>query len=462
MHLYWIYFALLFGACFVYAVASAPKLTVSTPVSKFRKDSVDAFPSKCNIPNMDKIQHMALVYTWVNGSLPCYRADREKFGGKRATGGSRDREIGELKYSVRSIEKYMSWHKGPVYFVTPAHIPAWLNQSHPRVTVVNQDDIVPTYAKRFLPLFNTHVLEQFLYLIPGLTELFLQVNDDYIFTNPVYPHDFFGCDGSIKIMQEKGSISHKPPTEKKGIWISSVLNTQQEMNKIWGEKDRKFLKHAPFVLSRQAFERVHQIFDRPMHLTLSSKFRSKVDMNNPLLHYYYLVHQGSDELGIPIQYASKEEMSGFQLLLLKNNNMDKAQGIFDNILAGKHDTKILTLNDEYSNAAVGNMAVQFLNEFLPTPSQFERKDGKDSPYTARAEGTCKVDNNLLHPVTVRPYKEPHHAAIKVQLESRPVLFLNALIRGAGLGLGCIFVISLYLTKIRSSTKNSQQEMMNKV
>jgi hypothetical protein len=70
----------------------------------------DLFPGKCKIKNFNTLRRMSIVYTWVNGSQPCYRAKRELAGGKKAIGGSRDREIGELKYSIRSLKKNLPWH----------------------------------------------------------------------------------------------------------------------------------------------------------------------------------------------------------------------------------------------------------------------------------------------------------------------------------------------------------------
>lgn len=80
------------------------------------------WPGQCQIKNFEQFRRMSIVYTWLNGSQPCYCKLREKIGGKKAVGGSRDREIGELRYSIRSLEKYMPWHIGSdLYRVTRSH-----------------------------------------------------------------------------------------------------------------------------------------------------------------------------------------------------------------------------------------------------------------------------------------------------------------------------------------------------
>ncbi|CEG35165.1 exopolysaccharide phosphotransferase [Plasmopara halstedii] len=409
---------------------------------------MDQWQGKCQIKNFEQLRRMSIVYTWVNGSQPCYRQIREKAGGKKAVGGSRDREIGELKYSIRSLEKYVTWHTGQIYIVTPGHIPEWLDMNNPRIKVINQDNLFPDYAKEFLPTFNTHVIEQFLYLIPGLSDIFMQINDDYMFTKPIAPHEFFTCDGGIRLLHEGGKISHTPPPKKKGIWISSVLNTQQEMDLRWGKKDRHFIKHAPFVYSRRAFERVHQIFDRPLYMTLKSKFRSKPDMNNPLLHHYYMLAQGSEELGIPVYSPPEDEMSGYKLILMKNDNIDKLKQIFGQILDGSSPYSIIALNDEYSDMRVADTAREFLSKFLPEPSKFERKpDSKASPLTVRKPDTCEVDPMILPSLPRRVEDAPKYQVIAYR-EVRWVAFTNSLLRGFGFGLGAIIMYIVYLVTLR--------------
>jgi hypothetical protein len=75
--------------------------------------------------------NVSFVYTWVNGSEAVYAAKRVKAGGK--LGGERDRDTGDLRFSLRSLQKYAPWHTGTVYLVSPAnHIPDWLDRSNPR------------------------------------------------------------------------------------------------------------------------------------------------------------------------------------------------------------------------------------------------------------------------------------------------------------------------------------------
>ncbi|KAF0687478.1 Aste57867_20787 [Aphanomyces stellatus] len=407
-------------------------------------NSQDAYPHQCRIRNYDALKRMSIVYTWVNGSLPCYRDMRKTHGGPSAVGGSRDREIGELMYSIRSLEKYMPWHEGTIYIVTPGHVPHWLNLTHPRIQLVHQDDLFPDYAKSFLPTFNTNVLEQFLYRIPGLSDIFMQVNDDYIFTSHVSPYDFFSCDGGIQLLREGNVISHQSPDPSTGIWMASVLNTQQQMDRMWGRAQRHYLKHAPFVYSRRAFERVHQLFRQPLFESLAARFRSRTDMNMPLLHHYYMLAQGHTELGIPVGTPAPAELTGFQLLLLMNNNQDTTARIFDKVLQGTHDSKILALNDEYSDLHVAENVRGFFAKFLPSPTTYERLDAATvAPVVSIYDETGQC--NRIDPPVLMPVPDAVGVSAAIRLVLPPSLhatYLRALVQGIGFACGLVLVFCI--------------------
>ena len=127
-----------------------------------------------------------LVYLWVDGSDPEWRAKRnasigasEEKSAVNCEGRFADND--ELKYSLRSVDKYAPWiHR--VFIVTDNQVPAWLDTSNPKVRIVDHKDILPDAC---LPCFNSVLLEHFIYKIPGLSEYFLYANDDTFINKPV-------------------------------------------------------------------------------------------------------------------------------------------------------------------------------------------------------------------------------------------------------------------------------------
>ena len=114
-----------------------------------------------------------LVYFWVNGNDPKWIAKRQAFladyteNEESCKGRYFDNE--ELKYSLRSIEKYAPWIRR-IFIVTDNQVPTWLNTSHSKIQIVDHSEIIP---HEYLPCFNSRVIEHHMHKIPGLAEHFL-------------------------------------------------------------------------------------------------------------------------------------------------------------------------------------------------------------------------------------------------------------------------------------------------
>lgn len=138
-----------------------------------------------------------LVYLWVAGSDPVWQAKKAAYEQDdllklpETTGVCRFNDNGELRYSLRSVERFVPWIRR-IFIVTDNQIPAWLDTSNPRVRIVDHREIMP---EEVLPVFNSNALELYLCRIPGLSEHFLYANDDMFFGAPLTPGFFFDKEG---------------------------------------------------------------------------------------------------------------------------------------------------------------------------------------------------------------------------------------------------------------------------
>ena len=137
-----------------------------------------------------------LVYLWVDGNDPAWQAKRNAFIGEPKDNSpvnckGRTANNDELKYSLRSVEKYAPWIR-KIFIVTDNQKPAWLDMSNPKINVIDLTEIMPSQC---LPCFNSSLIEKFLYKIPGLADRFLYANDDMCINKEVTPDDFFTADG---------------------------------------------------------------------------------------------------------------------------------------------------------------------------------------------------------------------------------------------------------------------------
>lgn len=120
---------------------------------------------------------------------------------------SRFQDNEELRYSLRSIERFAPWVRH-IFIVTNGQIPSWLNLDNPRVTLVSHkvrvhphelvyvvilffplQEIFPNHTH--LPSYSSPAIESHLHRIPGLAQHFIYLNDDVMFGDHVWPEDFY-------------------------------------------------------------------------------------------------------------------------------------------------------------------------------------------------------------------------------------------------------------------------------
>ena len=77
-----------------------------------------------------------VVYTWVNGTDPVHKQQLRSYG-KDWDGGYR--EYGVLRYSIRTVEKFMPWVRN-IVIVTNGQVPTWANTSSPRLRIVTHKE----------------------------------------------------------------------------------------------------------------------------------------------------------------------------------------------------------------------------------------------------------------------------------------------------------------------------------
>jgi len=154
-------------------------------------------------------ENVDVVFTWVNGTDPRHIAalrdtkyqllgeivkvcnsteipDVDNCTRDEETS-SRFKDNEELRYSLRSIEKYAPWINH-IYLVTNGQVPYWINTSHPRLSIITHEQIFANHSH--LPTFSSPAIEANLHRIPGLSPRFIYFNDDTMLGTKVYPDDF--------------------------------------------------------------------------------------------------------------------------------------------------------------------------------------------------------------------------------------------------------------------------------
>ncbi|KAJ9470364.1 Exopolysaccharide phosphotransferase [Diplonema papillatum] len=322
-------------------------------------------------PYWEQYRNVSVVFTWVNGSDPRFRELRAEHGKKGSESRYRDSE--ELLHAIRSVATYMPWHTGLIFLVTPGHYPYWLNRSHPRVVLVDQNDIIQQDAQ---PAFNSAVVEQNLWKIKGLTDVFVHFNDDYLLGRPTHPSDFITDDGGVRLYHEANIINggEKDYRRLKGLrekqWLGSVYHTVGILNKKFGSRKRRFVKHAPFVYSRRAFEVMSELFESELEAASKMRFRNHDDVLIPFLHHNFVIERGK-EYGISHSNHVGQQNLDSMLCTVKNSWYNAHQKMTQH-LQSPH--MFFTVNDGFSSGDAIELVRSFLHHSNPFPSEFEVPD----------------------------------------------------------------------------------------
>ena len=123
-----------------------------------------------------------MVFTYCDGIDPKFIEEKNRFLKEKDKVNNkpiRYININEIVYSVRSVLKFMPWIN-IIYIITNKQIPPI--ELNPKVKIIDHTEIIP---QKYLPTFNSDVIESFIHNIPELSEIFLYNNDDMMHTRNV-------------------------------------------------------------------------------------------------------------------------------------------------------------------------------------------------------------------------------------------------------------------------------------
>lgn len=305
-----------------------------------------------------------LVYLWVNGNDPEWQAKRARFSGTtRATqaqnGEGRYANNDELKYSLRSVDKYAPWINH-IYIVTDGQTPEWLDTGNPRISIVDHSEILPSEA---LPTFNSTVIEHAIHRIPGLSEHFIYANDDSFINRPVRPSDFFYNDGRpiLRLNRRplrrfslwfKGHILGKPLSNYNRTIQTSARLIQDKFGRYIGHKTH----HNIDAYRRSDYARAYALFRDRIEATYANHIRHDSDVQRNLYTYYAIV-TGRGR----VEYVGPK--TSFRLHIDKPCRYAKLERL---------NPTFFCLNDsEYSSEADRKAMAEFMERRFPDKSAFE-------------------------------------------------------------------------------------------
>jgi hypothetical protein len=347
-----------------------------------------------------------VVYTWVDGGDPAWRERKARAlrengwvteASDQTANESRYVSRDELCYSLRALHAFAPWVRH-VFLVTDGQVPAWLDTSHPGITVVPHREIFGDTGR--LPTFNSQAIESRLHRIPGLAEHFLYLNDDVFLGRPVPPEMFFTPGGLTRFFPSTALVASAPRQPSDPPANSAGKNNRRLIQEAFGRVLTRKMKHTPHPSRRSVLAEIELRFADHVEATAGHQFRHPDDISllSSLQQYYAYLTGRAAPGEIKYMYTDLADPSTpFRLgRLLHDRHLDA-----------------FCLNDTDSDAAAAAeqaaLLADFLPAYLPFPSPFELATPRagttsltPSPAPVVARQASRAPADQIHPDIALP------------------------------------------------------------
>lgn len=293
------------------------------------------------------------IISWVDQEDPVWKAKYNKYASKSKDDHSdvRYRDYGTLLYVFRSIEKFAPWVR-KVFFVTDHQWPEWLNKENDKLILVDHKDYI---EQKYLPTFNSNVIELNYFRIKELSEHFVCFNDDMLINKPVSPSDFFASNGDPKdslgfnaimpfsifdhthvnnLSIVNNCFSKKANIKKNFTKLFSFKNYEWNIFSLlllpWPKFTRFHDPHTPISFCKSSFKALFGKYPQILESTCPQKFRSAMDYSIWVIRYCQMLSGN---------FSTRSIHFG------KHYDLDSAQGFANDLEHSKH--ALLNINDAF-------------------------------------------------------------------------------------------------------------------
>ena len=255
------------------------------------------------------------LYTWVNGSEAAFSELKEAYIHnstlkdellEKFSGTNRYRDWEELRYSIRSVEKYAPFKNNIHVLVNSVkgstgniykQMPGWLSRRakvQKSIKVTSQEEFFEPDKRGCLPTFNSLTIENQLYNIDSDTDRLFAMSDDMLLGKQHAASDFysplFGTTMSFKsnaynTLHVPSEADSKRFGEKPWIIYTSWL-----LNRRFGERKRRGQTHFGKSLSRDVMREALGSFPRSALQSACSRFRGDIqaELSGFQIYSWYL------------------------------------------------------------------------------------------------------------------------------------------------------------------------------
>lgn len=251
------------------------------------------------------------VVTWVDGADEKWLERYNKYSEQDTIDvkNAKYRDYGIFNYWFRALENYAPW-VNKIFLVTDGQLPEWLNTENNKLCIIDHKDFIP---EKYLPVFNSSVIEMNLHRIEELSEHYVYFNDDFFINSHVKPTDFFSKKGlprdtaglnaiqpavdfdyihcnNMKIINNK--FDKKAVMKKQFFKFVNPQNLELNIYTLlllfWPKFTRFFDLHFPYSILKSEQNIVVSENINEYEILMNDRFRGKNDITIWLVRYYQL------------------------------------------------------------------------------------------------------------------------------------------------------------------------------
>ncbi|WP_232252356.1 stealth conserved region 3 domain-containing protein [Lactococcus garvieae] len=330
----------------------------------------------------DKID---FVVTYLDGADAEWIKEKAKYSGeaieKTLNSEDRFRNLENFHYWFRAVEKYAPW-VNKIHLITWGHVPEWLDIENPKLNIVNHEDYI---EDKYLPTFNSNVIELNLDQIDELSEQFVNFNDDMFLCSETRAEDFFyqgqprlqmmympiqAVEKFSSVLFNNTLVLNQLPYPKK-VLNKKMYSTKNGLFSVlsniyltpllkYFDKFMGFMPdHLPYALSKSSMKELKTKATEPFRETSNHKFRTVSDINIWLCQDY---------LRATGNFYPRNSFKFGKLIEVKRG-VDYRSALFSKY-------KVVCIND--SNCDISefvdekNTILKLLEEKFPEKSKFEK------------------------------------------------------------------------------------------
>ena len=325
------------------------------------------------------------VITWVDMDDPIWKDEFSRYSGKidnsvNGLSEARFRDYGFLKYWFRGVSAFAPWVR-KVHFITSGQKPDWLNTKNPKIKMVSHREFIP---EKYLPVFNSNLIEIYMHKIPNVSEQFVYFNDDFFITNNLTPTRFFenGLPKDIAAFRTNTGISQFEKMLKNNIrlinrhfnkkevfkkdswkWYDPTYGSRGRLNFLLKHYNKFITLHTPHNAQpflKSTFEDVWKHCGKELEQMSLHRFRNKNDYTPELFRTWQICCSNfspyntyKDTKMFPLMIKSKKAIKAvrdqsYSLVCLNDNihirnyeqTMDKLKQSFEIILSEKSEFEL--------------------------------------------------------------------------------------------------------------------------